>query len=280
MHADELASPVPLTAADHVPNGWITFGEGPDLDSAFDDAVSSAWFDLGRTRTRSSVIDVALSDVDITDFGPLPYDAAVAYAQRALSTITEGSAIAVPVGHRNHFKRRRVNVKIVDPSFGFAGSVGQVKYVTRELHDHLRTLVEASTLEVLGAVELRRPARSGYKVVTERNTGKNVTAYGVFAAGSPSALSEHRTAAEATRWAKAVARKGDIVGGDPVTLEIRPVVTRNGSKALVTVRRERVRLSAPLRVEILEPKDVVKTTGWVIAGAGLTNTDAKGPSES
>lgn len=276
MNINDLASPVDLAASEHVLNGWITYGAGADLDSAYDDAISSAWFDLGRTRNQSSVIDASLADIEIMQISPLPYDSAIAYAQRTLCDTSRVNPIAIAVGRGKNYKIRRVNVKVTDPLFGFSDTIGKLKYVSDELHDHLRVLVGASDVEILGSVQLRRPERSGFKVVSSKNIGKNVTNYEVFIAGGNAPLSTHRTLSEATKCAKEIARKRDLVRNEEIRLEIRGVITRNESNALLTVDRNRVRQSALLRVDVYEAKESVKNVGWVIAGVGLTNKKGKG----
>jgi hypothetical protein len=282
MSHEGLASPVPLRAAAHVPGSWITYGDGADLDGAHDDAVSSAWFDLGRTRSTASVIDTPLADVVIDDAPAVPFDVAVSIAQQRLIDDIDVQSFALRVATPTSYRRRRVAVRVTDPAFTFPSVPGRVEFVSSDLAAHLNSLAETSSGELLGAVELHRAVRAGYKPVVTRNQGKSVTNYGVFIAGSwGEPLSVHPSVAEARRWAVATLKAGPVADDETAVLEVRPIISRNDSYAIASVERRRVRQAAAVRLDLWEAKDQIRLAGWVIAGrGGLTNEDTKGPSEA
>ena len=257
------ASPVPLSAASS--GTFITYGEGPDLDSALDDATSSAWFDLGRSHTSPSVANVSPDRFTVTTETPVPLDVAILRAQQTLTSGGETS-IAVPVAPQNMYKRRRVTVRLEDVALEAGDTIGRIIMPSDELVAAVLSAIPDSDSELLGSLELKRQS-ARYKAVAEKFTAPRVSRWGVFLAGNDTPLEVVASQSEARRSAMAKARSGEPVAG-VARYEIRPVVTRGETDPFVAVRRDRVKQVLVIKAELhlLNPTAKQRTIGFVIAG--------------
>lgn len=257
------ASPVPLSAA---PQGtFITYGDGPDLDAALDDATSSAWFDLGRAHTTPSVANMSQGSFVVSSDTPVPMDVAVLMAQNLLAS-GEPISIAIPVSPQSAYKRRRVTVRLEDTSLEVGDVVGRIDQPTEQLVAAIRSAAPDSESELIGWVEIKRNT-ARYKAIAERFTEPRLTRWGVYLSGSDKPLDIATSQSAARKSAMLMARSGEPNAG-VARYEIRPVVTRGELNPFLAIRRERVKLVLVVRAELhaSNPAARQRTIGYVIAG--------------
>jgi hypothetical protein len=255
---------IPYSAAPA--GGFLTVGQGADCDAAFDDATENAWYELGRAQLVPSVTGVNPEQLTVLDTDPLPLWAAVQRARAALGELPAGSVVAVPVGKRGSYTRRKVAVVVEDPTIEFPATPQPL----HDLHvDALRALAGATAEELLDTVELRRPARAKYKVVTTRHDGPKQNRFSVYLPGQAEPLSSHPTAGDARRAAVAYAKSST----GTLTATVRKETFVNGTDPLFTVTRDRVAQKAAVRVELCTPKPNVKTVAWVFAGCPVLSSE-------
>lgn len=257
--ADEMR--IPYSAAPH--GGFLTIGHGVDCDTAFDDATEAAWFELGRAQIVPSITTANPEHLNVLTTAPMPLWAAAEHARSALTGLPVGTVVAVPVGNRNGYTRRKVSVTLDDTTVNFPSAPQQLHGLPAVVLADLRAMSGAAEAELIDTVELRRPVRARYKVVTTRHDGPKQHRFSLYLPGQPSPLSNHRTVGDARRAAVAYA-KHDATG--VTAIEIRKETLVNGTDPLVTVARVRVAQRAALRIELCSPKPNVRTVAWVFAG--------------
>lgn len=258
---------IPYSAAPA--GGFLTVGQGADCDAAFDDATETAWYELGRAQIVPSVTGVNPEQLTVIDTDPLPLWAAVQRARAALSELPAGAIVAVPVGKRGSYARRKVAVVVENPQIEFPSTPQPLHELPVAAIDAIRSLAGATTDEHLDTVELRRPARAKYKVVITRHEGPKQNRFSVYLPGQAEPLSSHPTAGEARRAAVAYAKSCS----GTATATVRKESFVNGTEPLFTIRRERVAQKAAVRVELCTPKPNVKTVAWVFAGCPVLSSE-------
>lgn len=248
-----------------VPGVFVSYGAGADVDAAFDDAALSDRFDYGTTGLVPSLatFDPA-AEHDVHDH-PVHRHLAWREALDFLTHAEPGALAAFAVAPLRDFKHRNAAVIVTDPAVRAPLEPIEL-FAYPELFAAATDLVELEAGEFFASASLPRMGSVRYKAAALSVPGPKVTRFGVYAAGTFEPISVHDSAPLAKKAALVLAR--DKAAG-PLSLEVRPIVTKEGGQPIVAVSRAVVACKRPVKVLVASPKNPekpVKTEGWVFAG--------------
>jgi hypothetical protein len=249
---------------------FLTAGEGVDIDAAFDDATTTAWFELGRSHRTASIATSSPEQITICEVSPMPFEAALRYAARQIDKVDQGAIIAVPFGTRSSYTRRKLSANLDMPTIVLPDEPGAIRFIPDILETELLTMSEPQGDEILDLVELRRPVKSRFKVQVTKIAGAKKVRFALYLKGGFEPLSVHMNVGEAKRAAVAYA-KAYLVGVGRV--EIRKETVIEDTNALLAIDKVCTAQKAAIRFEMSSPKPNVKMQGWVFAGRPVLNNE-------
>jgi hypothetical protein len=262
----DYAIPLSVTPSD----SFLTSGQGVDIDAAFDDATTTAWFELGRSHLTASIATSSPEQLTICEVSPMPFHAAVRYAAKQLGKVEQGVIIAVPFGTRSSYNRRKLSVNLDIPTIIFPSEPSTIHLIPEILETELLTTAEPQGDEILDLVELRRPVKSRFKVQVIKPSGAKKIRFALYLTDDSKPLSVHLNAGEAKRAAVAYA-KASLSGAGKV--EIRKETVVEDSNSLLFVEKICTTQKAAIRFEMSSPKVNLKVQGWIFAGRPVLNNE-------
>jgi hypothetical protein len=252
---------------------FLGVGADPDVDTAFDDATETAWYDYGHARLIPSVASIDAGHVIVADARPASRALAVQAALTALTAgeLEAGTAYAYALTDDTAYRRRRVRLTLTDPALE-VGPEGMYGQVSTELAQRLLAEADAAGApladgERLESIEVQR-VRARYRPVATVHRGASASSFAVLLAGADRLLSTgHANGGEARRAAVALANAGPVAGEELARQEI-VKITRRVDGPLIDVARTRVAQRVTLRLTFAVEKDPGRTkhTGWLFAG--------------
>lgn len=274
---------LPRDLVAHVKDAYLGYGADKDPDGALDDARAAARDEYGHAGVVPSIADALSLDVEVEDDKVMSRSQAIRLAQERLASGVEpGKVYGVRVGADAGWRRRRVNLNVVDVELEVGTDVGELSYVTQDLQAAIMERLQASGVEVdpaelLEVVDVRR-IRARYKPVVTSHKGGSVSDFVVWTKRDHKIVSSgHATASEARRAGVEILKAGGVEGDEQVVLEVVKVVTR-GQEPLLTLERTRVAQRGALRLTFALEKDPTKTkhVGWLFYGVLGGATEVEG----
>lgn len=244
---------------------FVSYGNGSDIDQAYDDAALSDRIEYGTAGVTASLEKADPAWPRSIHDGPMHRHQAWALVLEMLPDIQPGTLHAIPVAPMKAYRHRTVNVTVTDPSLPAPAVPGSL-WMFPALAEAAASMVTLDQGETAVSAALPRLGSARYKASAAAHAGPKHTMFAVVPEGEWKPLSVHTSASEARRAALTVAR--DKSNG-PLTLEIRPVVTKADGAPLITVKREPVACRRPIRVLVASLKNEDKplpVDGWVLFG--------------
>lgn len=251
---------------------FLAHGTDPDPDSAFDDAVSTAWYEVGHAGLIPSVADCEVSDLQVLEDAPAPLGAALLAARAALECLEGPGLFALAVAPDRFYRRRRVRARFDDPALDLPGEPGVIVHPSPDLADLLNAaaaaagtpLEEHERLEQLELAGVRRR----YKAVATSHS-KLPAERGYVLTHSGTILEDlHRTASEARRAGLAIAKAGPFGAEETYRIDVVGQTGREGRLPHVSIERSCVAQRGRLVATYATEKDPAKTktAGWLFYG--------------
>lgn len=263
---------VPRVFVDDVPGAFIGFGADADLDAAFDDALTTAWYEVGHAGLVPSVADAESTDVTVIEDAPRrPLGASLLVARAALDEMEPGSVRAIPVAADRFYRRRKLRVRLEDVEIHLPDEPGLVVAPDEAILGALSGAGEdagapVSEAELLERLELAA-VRRRFKPLVTVNRGPSARHFALDLDGRD-LPGGHRTASEARRAAVALAKAGPYDDVACYTLSVTGRTGREGDLPLISIERRLVAQRARLVATYATEKDPLKTktSGWIFYG--------------
>lgn len=268
---------------DDIDGAFISSGADVDVDAAFDDAVTTAWYESGHAGLRPSIADTDASRVEVVSSDPLSLALAIRSARADLVAGMEPGAVrAIAVCADSGFKRRRVTLKLDDTTLELGAEPGMVRDTSSEWAQRLGAELDAAGAglgagEQVESVELRT-VRARYKPVAVSHKPPSGKEFIVVADGAIVSKG-HPTASKARQAAVALAKEGPVQGVELAKLAVFGLAGRADGLPLVEVDRVRVAQKLSLKVTIAGVKDPDrrKVSGWLFYGIVDADGDGDDP---
>jgi uncharacterized protein YfcZ (UPF0381/DUF406 family) len=251
-----------------------------DVGRAYDGAVQQALLEWGHDAYNGSISTT--SGYRVLYSQPVTVEEAARLSEKHLDDLNKWEACgAIPLLSKDAVTTRTQRVSVaVEGDVDWKGLNAQIVAAARKVcksgEFYMRHYVEGAKNEgTWQSPKFVGGPQAKYRVTSEATSGKAVTRYIVNGSTKHSRWEDgFATQAEARAWITAAAKAAPAAGSDPnpksVEYTIEAVTKREDGRPLVIVRRQLVKATYPVDVELGKKKAGAQQDGWYFFGWAAT----------